>query len=202
MKHNENAEKVVCSLCNMTFTLSHHLKTIHKKREASQTQTVQFSESEVLHMVKAGNLTDRQILAILERMRKEFGRNIITPKIKEKLRNRKRILDQYINNEGIEFINKDGDKFKTSFVYCEDITGLVNFICDLRSIEKKDCEMVVGIDNGKGKLIMTLNCVNKNEETKQSFMSTGAKKGFVIGCAENYSNVAMFFEKTQVEKLL
>ena len=45
---------------------------------------------------------------------------------------------------------------------------------------------------------MTLNCVNKNEETKQAFMSSGAKKGFVIGCAEkvpeNYSNVAMFFE--------
>ena len=65
--------------------------------------------------------------------------------------------------------------------------------------------MVVGIDIGKGKQIMTLNCVNKNEETKQAFMSSGAKKGFVIGCAEkvpeNYSNVTMFLEKTQVEKI-
>ena len=38
VKHNENAEKVVCSLCKMTFTkknsLSHHLNMIHKKREA------------------------------------------------------------------------------------------------------------------------------------------------------------------------
>ena len=46
--------------------------------------------------------------------------------------------------------------------------------------------------------------MNKNEETKQAFMSTGAKKGFAIGCAEkvpeNYSIVAMFFEKSQVEK--
>ena len=156
-------------------------------------------------MVKAGNLTDRQILAILDKMRKKIGRNIITLNIKEKLRDRKRILDQFMNTEEIEFVSKDGDKFKTSFVYCEDITGLVNFICDWRSIEREDCEMVVGIDNGKGKLIMTLNCVNKNEETKQAFKSAGAKKGFVIGCAEkvpeNYSNVAMFFEKTQVEKI-
>ena len=131
-------------------------------------------------------------------MIKKFGRNIITPKIKEKLRDRKRILDQLMNTKEMEFLNKDGDKIKTSFVYCEDITGLVNFNCDWRSNEKKDCELVVGVDNGKGKLIMTLNCVNKNEETKQAFMSTGAKKGFVIGCAEkvpeNYSNVAMFFE--------
>jgi len=48
-------------------------------------------------MVKAGNLTDRQILAILERKRKKFGRNIITPKIKENLRDRKKILDQFMN---------------------------------------------------------------------------------------------------------
>ena len=126
-------------------------------------------------MVKAGNLTDRQILAILDKMRKKIGRNIITLNIKEKLRDRKRILDQFMNTEEIEFVSKDGDKFKTSFVYCEDITGLVNFICDWRSIEREDCEMVVGIDNGKGKLIMTLNCVNKNEETKQAFKSAGAK---------------------------
>ena len=57
-------------------------------------------------------------------MRKKFGRNIITPKIKEKLRDRKRILDQFIHTEEIEFINKNGDKFKTSFVHCEDITAL------------------------------------------------------------------------------
>lgn len=41
--------------------------------------------------------------------------------------------------------------------------------------------------------------------SKASFESTGAKKGFVIGCAEkvpeNYANISLFFEKTQVDKI-
>ncbi len=46
VKHNENAEKVVRSLCNMTFTkkssLPHHLKSIHKKGKLPELRLFSF----------------------------------------------------------------------------------------------------------------------------------------------------------------
>lgn len=167
-----------CSLCESSFTqkssLSKHVKTLHGNRPSSNKPNVQFSEDEVIEMVKSGNLADRQILSVLQDLRKQFGKNIITANIKEKLRNRKRIMDEFMTSEDVEFTSKDGDFFKTGFVYCKHIEGLVNFICDWRATPKEDCKTVVGIDNGKGKLIMTLNCVKKDKERKGTFRSTGA----------------------------
>ena len=52
----------------------------------------QFSEEEVIDMVKSADLSDQQVIKILASFRKKFGRHIMTPGIKEKLRHRKRLL--------------------------------------------------------------------------------------------------------------
>lgn len=209
-KHNDSFKMIPCTLCESKFTrqasLKSHMKKFHKKekhRACKEKNNMQFSEDEVIDMIKDANLTDRQVLVILSHVRKKFGKNVVTSKIKEKLRDRKRILDEFMTSEDIVFLDKHGVPFTTNLVYCKDIVGLVEFICDWRNVEKSECEMAVGVDNGKGKLIMTFNCVVKNELGDCDFSSAGAKKGFVIGCAEmvpeNYNNVAIFFEKTKVE---
>ena len=124
-------------------------------------------------------MTDNQIIKVLSNLRKKFGRNVVTLSIKEKLRDRKRLIDDFFASEDLDFRDKDGEVFKTNLVYCKDTLDLSDFEKDWRGLEDKDYQAVVGVDNGKGKLIMTMNFVKK-EESGQQFSSAGAKQGLVI----------------------
>ena len=122
-------------------------------------------------------------------MRKKLARNMITPNIREKLQTRKRILDDFMTSENVTFKVKVGETITTSFVHCEDIEGLVDFVCDWRELERDQVEIVIGIDNGKGKLIMTMNCVVKTLEENTTTYQQDVKRALSLPAPKKYPKI-------------
>ena len=46
-----------------------------------------------------------------------------------------------MTSENVTFKVKEGETITTSFVYCEDIEGLVDFVCDWRELERDQVEI-------------------------------------------------------------
>ena len=123
------------------------------------------SEDDIIDIIKDNSMSDRLMLCILRKLRKKWGRSIITPNIRECLRKRKLLVDDFFTlvtlDETTEhhFEDKDGNVISRQFTYCNDIEGLLTFK-EMLEIEKhgteilEDVDQVIGLDGGVKKLIM------------------------------------------------
>ena len=102
-------------------------------------------------------VSDRKVLKFLTHVRRELGRQVITPNIQKLLTKRKSIYDDFFRRENLEFeIIEDKEKtLKTRpFYYCTDLKGLIEYQTVICGCEAKDLTNNIGFDAGKGVLKM------------------------------------------------
>ena len=125
-----------------------------------------FTEIDVIKLVRDVNLSDRQCLKILAKMREKWGRNIITPNISKVLIDTKRSLKHLFT---CTLLSKDGPlHFKTTkgepvtryLVYCNDLQTLVT-MKDVLKEEADSFENIISIDDGKDilKVLITIDSI-------------------------------------------
>ena len=54
-----------------------------------------FEEEDIIEIIKDANLSDRKMLIILQKIREKWGRESITPNIRDHLKRRKTVLDRF-----------------------------------------------------------------------------------------------------------
>ena len=79
------------------------------------------TERVVIGMISDFEVSDRKMMKILRKMRELFGRNAVTPHIREALIERKKQVVRYFKVENTTFKSKDGSDIKRQFVYTEDL---------------------------------------------------------------------------------
>ena len=141
------------------------IKSIIKENPNLIDQMDPLSEDDIIDIIKDHSISDRLMLSILRMLRKKWGRSIVTPNIRECLKNRKLLVDDFFTlvtlDETTEhhFEDKDGNVLTRQFTYCHDIEGLLT-LKEMLEIEKhgteilEDVDQVVGLDGGVKKLIM------------------------------------------------
>ena len=190
------------------------VKNIIKENPSLIDQMDPLSEEDVIDIIKDRSSSDNLVLCILGRLRKKWGRHIITPNIRNCLRNRKVLVKDFFTlvtlDETTEhhFKDKDGNILRRQFTYCNDIEGLLTFK-ELLEIEKhgtdilEDVDQVIGLDGGVKKLIM---CHTWSPKEKGKLRRKLSQKNTIILASvaevpETDHNLRVIFTLTEVNNL-
>ena len=181
------------------------------------------TEEECIAMVNDARLTARQLISILRLLRLKFGRDIVTPKVKQALSKRNKLFDDLFTSEYLEekFEDKNG-KINRWLAYCTDSNELLERIAMLRGKELKDLVQKAGFDDGKSflKLTMTIydpediipcdgNFVKRASKPEhilagQKYKDTGVNKIIILGIVEktpeSYINCKLILDKAQIHE--
>ena len=172
------------------------------------------SEDDIIDIIKDNSMSDRLMLCILRKLRKKWGRTIITPNIRECLRKRKLLVDDFFTlvtlDETTEhhFEDKDGNIISRQFTYCNDIEGLLTFK-EMLEMEKhgeeilEDVDQVIGLDGGVKKLIM---CHTWSPKVEGKLRRKLSQKNTIILASvaevpETDHNLRVIFALTQINKI-
>ena len=97
------------------------------KKDIGREKPSQVTERQVIAMISDFEVSDRKMMKILKKMREIFGKNAVTPHIREAIIERKKKVLQYFNVEDTTFKAKDGTDINRQFVYCEELELLLDF---------------------------------------------------------------------------
>ncbi len=159
------------------------------------------SEQDVVDMIKKTSSSDRQVLSMISDLKKKYGNDIVTPNIQILLRDRKSLLDDFFKVKSEVFFDKCGKEKRANVVYCKNTNDFIKFVCDFRGLNPEDVDHLVGLDEGKGRFIITYSCIPRLETTNinnNNFESSGAKQSFILCCAEQipelYVNAKIMYD--------
>ena len=191
------------------------LKEIIKKNPDLITNRVEpLEEEEIIELVKDANLSDRKILVILQKIREKWGRQSITPNIRDHLIRRKTILDRFFTyrllsntrkeESDVYFTSKLGTPLRRFVVFCHDVPGLVAWKTLLEGEDVTDYMNVVGVDDGKSLLKICWNWSKKcKDEGKYKLM--GPKRSIVLACVsevpESSHNIRILFNLLSISEI-
>ena len=170
-----------------------------------------FQENEVIAIIHSNNLADSQVINILSYLRKKWGHKVVTKNITKKLISRKSLLDSYFSkltldsSSAFRFQDSDGLSIDRVVVYCHDLPGLIAYKRIVEnSCDSDDVLNVVGMDDGKGMLKITLNWskVIRNRGRNQLM---GPKCGLILAIVanvpESYHNIKILMNLTNVNEI-
>ena len=127
-------------------------------------------EDDLVEIVTDNNLSDKQLLKIVTRMRKKWGRKVITSKVKQMLKKRKSLLSHLFTverlgeDDEVHFEDKDGLAITRHLVFCTDLVALTEA---REAVEDGEFDHVLGIDDGKELLKVGLEII---KETSKVFL--------------------------------
>ena len=61
------------------------------------------------------------------------------------------------------YFDKQGQE-KENVVFCKNVTGFVDFIHEFIGISPNECDHLIGMDEGKGRLTLMYYCIPKNQD--------------------------------------
>ena len=215
-KRRRQTEQKICDLIKKFPEKSRKsiVKNILKENPGAVDEMDPLTEDEVIDIIKDLSISDRVMLQILRNLRKKWGRKIITPNIKNCLRDRKLLVEDFFTQVTLDettennFTDSEGNIVRRHISYCHDIEGLLTFK-EMLEIEKhgngiaQDVDQVIGLDGGVKKLIMTHTWCPKEAGGMRRKLS---QKNTIILAAvaevpENIHNIRTIFALTQVNKL-
>jgi hypothetical protein len=179
-----------------------------KNREALSADFV-FSADTMQRMKTTLNFSQNETIRVASVLRSAAKkRNLIEPKLREKLSTNLHCVDKYFDVKSFDFTIVKADQVSTvrkEVVYCKDLNGLIKFVKDERKV--LEVHLKFGIDGGGGFLKLNLSIQSTVDQSIKSsnrqrykdgvafktFRDTGVKRLFILGIVqggqENYENV-------------
>ena len=135
--------------------------------------------------------------------------------VKKAMEKRTNLLKAYFRNDDSLLVGYDGDEVERPITVASDLNNLVSFVCSKREIKEDECKVVMGVDGGQGKIIVTASIIPDNEKDgserakeanqKDRFKSTGAKRTMVIARVDDvpecYENLEIVLKKLELPNL-
>ena len=107
-------------------------------------------------------MSNRDILVVLSILRRRLGRVAFKSNLKKVVAARTSMLDDYFKTENAVFLNKEKEEVTLPLTSVVDINVMIYLICEKRGLNENDILVVLGIDGGQGKLIVTITiCLTK-----------------------------------------
>jgi len=191
-----------------------------KKSANSSTPTATFDDISNLQCVLSASNNDikRKIVPFV---RNVFGRNSVDSNVTSKLQMRDKDCKDFFESVSHDFeciTRSENDECVESqpLVYCKDIAGLIDFICDRRGFVKENVNIKLGIDSGGGflKFCLNLTITEKEDQScsqqprkliEKSMLNSGVKKIIIVAIApdvvETYSNVQFILSLLMIDEI-
>ncbi len=178
---------------------------------------------EIVKIIINANLSDRQVYKVLDVIKAKWGTDITVPNIKEALAMRKKGLLEFFSYSKETFESKNGPINRTITI-CHNIEGFIISVSTQRGYCWQDMDYIIGVDDGKGILKITLTMIPKsnsgesnNEDTTENhpeaserynemFKDEGVKKVMVLasvaGVPETYENIRKLFSFVHLDRII
>jgi hypothetical protein len=158
---------------------------------------------------------------IIPFVRSMFGRTSVESFIGEQLQRRDKTCAEYfdclIHDFECTSTNKGVDATAScTVVYCNDVVGLIDLVCEKRNLDKENVSIKIGIDTGGDFLKFCLNISNAETTEKpitnpskklieKAMLDTSVKKLIIIAIAykvkETYENVRYILQLLKIDQI-
>ena len=136
------------------------------------------------------NMSNRDVAAFLRILKKKLPAKTFSLNVRKALEKRTNLLKAYFSTEEAVMVGKDGEDVNMPITVASDLNSLIKMVCAKRDVDEEKCKVVMGVDGGQGKLIMTASIIPDEEKVrserakeaneKDRLKSTGAKRTLII----------------------
>ena len=185
-----------------------------KRMSATGEQALMDTDIEQI-MSARPNMSNRDVAAFLKILKKKLPAKTFALNVKKALEKRSNLLSAYFETEEADLIGKEGEDVKRPVTVAKDLNNLVKMVCSKRDIDEDKSKVVLGVDGGQGKLIITASIIPDDEKErrerakeaneKDRFKSTGVKRTLVVArvdeVPECYENLEIVMNRLKLRKL-
>ena len=160
-----------------------------KKMSASGDQALVDTDIEQI-MAARPNMSNRDVIAFLRILKKKLPAKTFSTNVRKAVKKRTDLLDKYFETKRGTLVDKDGESVEMPITVVKDLNVLVKLVVDKREINEEKSKVVLGVDGGLGKLIVTASIIPEGEKEKRErakeakekdrYKSTGVKRTMVI----------------------
>ena len=166
-------------------------------------------------MIARPNMSNRDVAAFLRILKKKLPPKTFALNVRKAMEKRTNLLKAYFQTEEAEMVGKDGENVTMPITVASDVNCLIKMVCAKRNIDEDNCKVVMGVDGGQGKLIMTASIIPdgekerreraKEKDEKDRLKSTGAKRTLLIARADEvpecYENLEIIMSRLKLKKV-
>ena len=160
-------------------------------------------------------MSNRDIVSELSVLRSKLGRQAFKMNLKKAIAARSNLLEDYFQTKMTTFLNTDGQKISLPLTSLIDINVIVSLICEKRGLDGNEVVVILGVNGGQHKLIITLAICpsyekpkterQKEASIKNRYKSTSTHR-VVIGARvdnipECYYNLKVMLDKLKLNEI-
>lgn len=151
---------------------------------------------------------------IIPFIRTVFGKHSVRSFVSVQLSQRDHCLEKFFGKVNHEFESSDDQCINSPLIYCSDINGLVEFLCQKRGLNADTASFKIGIDGGGGFLKVCLNIYENNSSEmdahrcgllKKGTSNTSVKKLIILAIApkvkETYGNLRFILNMLNIKEV-
>ena len=166
-------------------------------------------------MAARPNMSNRDVAAFLRIIKKKLPAKTFALNVRKALEKRTNLLSAYYETDKAVLVGKDGEEVEMPVTVATDLNSLVKMVCSKRGIDEDKSKVVLGVDGGQGKLIITTSIIPddekekrgraKEKEEKNRYKSTGVKRTLVVArvdqVPECYENLEIVMNRLKLKRL-
>ena len=184
-----------------------------KKMSASGDQALVDTDIEQI-MAARPNMSNRDVIAFLRILKKKLPAKTFSTNVRKAVKKRTDLLDKYFETKRGTLVDKDGESVEMPITVVKDLNVLVKLVVDKREINEEKSKVVLGVDGGLGKLIVTASIIPEGEKEKRErakeakekdrYKSTGVKRTMIIArvdeVPECYENLEILMTRLRLRR--
>ena len=147
-----------------------------KKMSASGDQALVDTDIEQI-MAARPNMSNRDVIAFLRILKKKLPAKTFSTNVRKAVKKRTDLLDKYFETKRGTLVDKDGESVEMPITVVKDLNVLVKLVADKREINEEKSKVVLGVDGGLGKLIVTASIIPEGEKDKKGASKRSKREG-------------------------
>ena len=185
-----------------------------KRMSATGEQALEETDIEQI-MAARPNMSNRDVAAFLRILKKKLPAKTFSLNVRKALEKRTNLLSAYFETEEADLIGKEGEEVKRPVTVATDLNNLVKMVCAKRDIDEETSKVVLGVNGGQGKLIITSSIIPEGEKErkerakeaneKDRCKSTGVKRTMIVARADEvpecYENLETIMNRLKLRSL-
>ena len=158
------------------------------------------------------NMSNRDVAAFLRILKKKLPAKTFSLNVRKALEKRTNLLSAYFETKEADLVGKEGEEVKRPVTVATDLNNLVKMVCAKRNIDEETSKVVLGVDGGQGKLIITASIIPEGEKEKSErakeanekdrYKSTGVKRTLIVArvdeVPECYENLEIVISRLKL----
>ena len=139
----------------------------------------ELTDDDAIKLITDIDMSDNKFIKMLRYLKSKVSKGIYSKKMVSALSSRKTIFKELTDNEVLTFHDSHNKEINKNLIFINDIEAMIDIVTVARGISVEESSIVVSVDGGKGRLLVTLSILG-SKSSFQSFKDFSAKRTIVV----------------------